>query len=239
MGATDVSPPVGHTEDAGWLLLLAQLPARPSSPRVTLWRRLRSAGAAQLVNGAWVLPHTPQHATFLGRLAQTVRRQRGTVFLLAVAAADHDPVIVDRFRADRRREYDELIDSCGDFLAEIDKETRAAKFTFAELEEGEQSLEKLAGWLARIQGRDFFPDGRWSQAAGTVQRCRDALEGFSRAVYAEEVQTPVDEPVTGEDPERRPRRRASSGTRSRAPSRDADGDTGGGPDAPSRRSRRP
>lgn len=239
MGETEVARPTGHTEETGWLLLLAQLPARPSSPRVTLWRRLRSAGAAQLVNGAWVLPHTPQHATFLGRLAQTVRRQGGTVFLLAVAAADHDPDIVERFRTDRRREYDELIDSCGDFLAEIDKETRAAKFTFAELEEGEQSLDKLAGWLARIQGRDFFPNERWSQAAGTVQRCRGALERFARAVYAEEVQTPVDEPVTGGEPERRPSRRAPSGTRSRARGGGADADTGGGPGTGSSRNRRP
>jgi hypothetical protein len=159
-----------------------------------MWRRLRSTGATQLVNGAWVLPRTEQHATFLGRLAHTVRRQGGTVFLLPIAAAaDDDPAIVERFRADRAREYDELIDSCGDFLAELDKETRAAKFTFAELEEGEQNLEKLAGWLAKIQGRDFFPNERWTQAAETVQRCRSALEGFSRTVYAEEVPAPMDD----------------------------------------------
>lgn len=214
MAETEVSPPGGPTGETGWLLLLAQLPARPSSPRVTLWRRLRSAGAAQLVNGAWVLPRTPPHATFLGRLAHTVRRQGGTVFLLDVAAtADDDPAIVERFRFDRGREYDELMDSCGDFLAEIDKETTAAKFTFAELEEGEQNLEKLAGWLTKIQGRDFFPNERWSQGADTLQRCRDALEGFSRAVYAEEVQAPVDESVTGARAQRRQRRRAPSGTR--------------------------
>jgi hypothetical protein len=218
MAETEVSPPGGHTGEAGWLLLLAQLPARPSSPRVTLWRRLRSAGAAQLVNGAWVLPRTPPHATFLGRLAHTVRRQGGTVFLLDVAAtSDDDPAIVERFRSDRAREYDELMDSCGDFLAEIDKETRAAKFTFAELEEGEQSLEKLAGWLTRIQGRDFFPNERWSQGADTLQRCRDALEGFSRAVYAEEVQATMDEPVTGGRTQRRSPSGTPKGSRKRTP----------------------
>jgi hypothetical protein len=174
---------------------------------VALWRRLRSIGATQLVNGAWVLPRTPSHSTFLGRLAETVRRQGGMGFLLTVpAAADIDPVIVERFRADRGREYDELLDSCGGFLAEIDKETRVAKFTFAELEEAEQNLEKLSGWLAKIHARDFFPDERWTQAAETLQRCRSALEGFSQAVYAAEVQAPVDDAVTAEEAERRPRR---------------------------------
>lgn len=236
MDETVVSPPAAHTAETGWLLLLAQLPARPSSPRVTLWRRLRSAGAAQLVNGAWVLPHTPPHATFLGRLAQTVRRQGGTVFLLAVAVAHGgDQDIVERFRADRSREYDELSDSCRDVLAEIDKETKAAKFTFAELEEGEQALEKLAGWLARIQGRDFFPNERWSQADEMLERCRSALEGFSRAVYAAEVQAPVDEP---EEPERGSRRRAPSGTRGRPRGADSGG-KGGGRGTTSRRNRRP
>jgi hypothetical protein len=37
----------------GWLLFLAQLPSRPSSARVALWRRLRAAGATTMVNSAW------------------------------------------------------------------------------------------------------------------------------------------------------------------------------------------
>jgi hypothetical protein len=196
---TDVSPPRRLTgrPSPGWLILLAQLPAKPSSPRVALWRRLRSIGATQLVNGAWVLPRMPSHATFFGRLVETVRRQGGTGFLLTAAASpDTDPVIVERFRADRGREYAELIDCCDDFLAEIDKETRAAKFTFAELEESEQSLERLTGWLGRIQARDFFPDQRWTQAVEILERCRDALARFSRAVYAEEAQTPLDDAVS-------------------------------------------
>jgi hypothetical protein len=172
----------------GWLLLLTQLPSSPSSARVALWRRLRAIGAAGLLNGAWVLPQAAAHAEFFGQLRETVHRQGGTAFVLTVAAEspDGDEPIARLFRADRGREYDEFSERCEAFLDEIGKETRAGKFTFAELEEGEQDGEKLARWLAKIQARDFFPDERSTQSAELLGRCRGALEGFAWAVYAAE-----------------------------------------------------
>lgn len=177
-----------ESPSSGWLLLLAQLPSSPSSARVALWRRLRAIGATGMVNGAWVLPHAAPHAEFFEKLLETVRKQRGDGFVLTVpsAAPDVNEVITRRFRADRSREYDEFAERCTAFLDEISKETRAGKFIFAELEEGEQDLEKLTRWLAKIQARDFFPDERWPQAEEMLQRCRDALSGFSREVYAAE-----------------------------------------------------
>jgi hypothetical protein len=110
------------------------------------------------------------------------------VLTVPESAPGTDAMIVARFRADRGREYDELTERCGAFLAEISKETKAGKFTFAELEEGEQDLEKLVRWLTKIQARDFFPDQRGPQAHELAERCRQALEDFSRAVYeAEDV----------------------------------------------------
>jgi hypothetical protein len=177
----------------GWLLLLAQLPSSPSSARVALWRRLRGIGAASVLNGAWVLPWAAAHAEFFEQLRETVRTQGGTAFVMTVSAAspEIDETIVRRFCADRGREYDEFAERCAAFLDEIGKETSAGKFTFAELEEGEQDLEKLARWLAKVQARDFFPGERRPQSAEMLEDCRVALEGFAWAVYAAEgVQPP-------------------------------------------------
>jgi len=172
----------------GWLLLLVQLPSSPSSARVALWRRLRAIGATGLVNGAWVLPQAAPHAEFFEKLLETVRKQGGAGFVLAVspAPADVSDEITHRFRADRSREYDEFAEQGSAFLNEISKETGAAKFTFAELEEREQDLEKLTRWLAKIQARDFFPDERSAQAEEMLAGCRRALTGFSGGVYAAE-----------------------------------------------------
>ena len=187
------------SSSASWLLLLAQLPSTPSSTRVALWRRLRAIGATTMVNGAWVLPDTGPHADFFEQLREGIFRQGGTAFVLSIpgSPAEVNKTIVQRFRADRAREYDEFAERCAALLEEIGKETRAEKYTFAEMEESEQDLEKLARWLAKIQARDFFPDERRQQAAGTMARCRSALNGFSQAVYiAEGVQEVTDDGVT-------------------------------------------
>jgi hypothetical protein len=176
-----------------WLLFLAQLPSSPSSARVALWRRLHAVGAAGILNGSWVLPHTTAHLLFFEKLQETVRKQGGKACVLTVSELSPDTaaMIVEQFRADRGREYDEFAERCDAFLTEISKETRAGKFTFAELEEGEQDLEKLVRWLTKIQARDFIPDERWPQSDEMLERCRRALEGFSRVVYAaEEVEVP-------------------------------------------------
>jgi hypothetical protein len=189
-----------HTMDmeslsSSWLLLLAQLPSSPSSARVSMWRRLRAIGATGMVNSAWVLPQAAPHAEFFEQLLETVRRQGGDGFVLTVSSVSPDvnEVIMGRFRADRGREYEQFAERCTAFLDEISKETRAKNFVFAELEEGEQDLEKLTRWLAKIQARDFFPDERSPQAEVMLRRCRGALGGFSQEVYsAEGVRGPAD-----------------------------------------------
>jgi hypothetical protein len=173
---------------SGWLLLLSQLPRTPSSARVALWRRLRAAGATMMVNSAWVLTDTEPHAELFGQLRDGILRQGGTAFVLSVRALPPEvtEVIVGRFQADRGQEYDEFSERCTVLLDEIAREAGAGKHTFAELEESEQDLEKLARWLAKIQERDFFPDERGQQSAALMARCRGAVESFSQAVYAAE-----------------------------------------------------
>lgn len=120
-------------------------------------------------------------------MLHTVRDKGGTGFVLTVAPSpETDKVIVECFRADRGREYDELNERCAAFLAEISKETGAGKFTFAELEESEQDLSKLTRWQRKIKSRDFFPDDRWPQSVEMMDRCRSKLQEFSWAVYEAE-----------------------------------------------------
>jgi hypothetical protein len=187
--------------DPRWVFLLAQLPSSPSSARVALWRRLRSAGAARLLNGAWALPYSAAHAGFFEELRETVSAQGGKGVVLSVSDSSPgtDAKLIEQFRSDRAREYDEFDERCDAFLAELTKESKARKFTFAELEEGEEDLEKLRRWLAKITARDFFPGDRLTRAREVAALCEHALRDFSRVVYkesgAQEWRAPVDSPI--------------------------------------------
>ena len=182
--------------DMEWLLFLAQLPATPSSLRVYVWRKLRSAGAASLQNGVWVLPHDPEKAIFLERLQAYVKQNEASsqVFLVHGINQTTQEDILSRFESDRDQEYDEFLEQCEAFLYELDKETLDDKFTFAELEENEQNLQRLKKWIEKIKKRDFFGAQKSQAAARKLQTCRQRLETYTREVYAREgIEIPPDD----------------------------------------------
>jgi Protein ChrB, N-terminal len=172
-----------------WLLYLPQLPSAPSRLRVMMWRRLRAEGATGLQNGVWVMPRTERNEQSIRQLMDDIEKQGGgRGLLLAGIGLDPavDQTVIAQARADRDREYVEFCGRCNDLLAEIDKETRACNFTFAELEENEEDLQKLTRWLRKIQARDVFGAERAGEAAQAIDQCRQAMDGFTRKVYAEE-----------------------------------------------------
>ncbi len=168
-----------------WLIFLSQLPSQPSSLRVNVWRKLRAAGALGLQNGVWVLPDQPERIQFLRGLLETIQSQgaSGQIFSVNPLDAAVEQDLLGRFSADRDEEYAEFLERGQDFLAEIEKETGKGKFTFAELEENEQDLQRLTTWLEKIQKRDFTGTQKAIQSAALIEKCQAALASFSAEIY--------------------------------------------------------
>jgi hypothetical protein len=174
--------------DNTWIVFFPQTPATPSSLRVLVWRRLQQAGAINLQSGAWILPQTSEEEQTLLTLLTEMEQQGGSgLFLQANAPSDAiQATLIQRFQQERAKEYQEFGDRCQEFLAEVEKETRARKFIFAELEENEQDLLKLIRWLRKIQSRDFFPGSASREAITHLATCRQALGQFTTTVYEQE-----------------------------------------------------
>lgn len=179
-----------------WLLFLPQLPASPSSLRVQVWRRTRAAGGLGLQTGVIMFPRTADHERFARELLAEIERDGGSGSIFV--GAPLDPALaakmVARFRDDRDQEYAEFCERCEGLLAELRKESRGGKYTFAELEENEAELAKLVAWLEKIQARDYFGGSRAGDARAALAACQLAMRDFSRAVYAREgVESALDD----------------------------------------------
>jgi hypothetical protein len=92
------------------------------------------------------------------------------------------------FQAARDDEYEEIVDKCRDFLAQVRKEYVASHFTFAELEENEVDLVKLRNWLARVRERDVFGAPGRPAAEQALGECAQVLDDYAARVYAEEAE---------------------------------------------------
>jgi hypothetical protein len=177
-----------------WLLLTYKVPPEPARKRIALWRKIKGLGAVYLQNGICVLPKTDEHLRRLKMIENEIARMAGEAVLLETAALDQaqQQKVLARFNADRNEAYQEFIERCEGFEAEIARETAAGKLTFAELEENDEDLKKLRTWFDKIRKLDFHGASLAGEAAKRLAGCATLLDGFSRQVFeAQEENRPT------------------------------------------------
>ncbi|HLI42161.1 MAG TPA: Chromate resistance protein ChrB [Streptosporangiaceae bacterium] len=179
----------GQPGGSRWLVLIYRVPPEPTRLRAAVWRRIKSLGAIYLQNSAAALPGSVAAERALRRLRREIIDMHGTAVLLSCDVLAGESDVRDAFQAARNDEYEEIVDRCEDFLAQVKKEYAASHFSYAELEENEVDLVKLRNWLARVRERDVFgADGRQA-AEKALRQCEDSLEGYAARVYAEEAES--------------------------------------------------
>lgn len=169
-----------------WLVLVIKLPADPSRHRVAVWRELRRTGALSLGQGIWAVPEVPAFAEGVERALALAEGAGGQGVTLK--ASGRTPEDAARFRemftAARSADWAEFLADCGKFEEEIAKEIRNAKFTLAELEEEEQSLERLRRWHRDLTARDVFGAPEAAEATTRLRQCVTVCEDYAERVFA-------------------------------------------------------
>jgi Protein ChrB, N-terminal len=173
--------------DGGWLVLIYRVPSEPSRLRSAVWRRIKSLGAIYLQNSAAALPAGTGHERALRKLRSEILDMGGTAVLLNCTVLAGAAEVMEAFQAARNDEYEEIVDRCEDFLAQVKKEHVAEHFTYAELEENEVDLAKLQNWFARVRQRDTFGAEGRQPAETALASCEQALEEYAARVYAVEA----------------------------------------------------
>jgi hypothetical protein len=152
-------------EKSGWMLLAYRLPREPSTPRISLWRKLRRLGVAQLLDGLVGLPLDVRNREQLEWLADEVIESGGeaSIWIAEPASAAQSRALAATLSSAVAAEYRAVIESA-----------RAARSD--EPATRSRALRRLRAEMHRIRARDYFPpperqeaDAALAELAGLVE----------------------------------------------------------------------
>ncbi|MBI2857528.1 MAG: hypothetical protein HYX90_00500 [Chloroflexi bacterium] len=175
-------------ENPGWFIVSYRVPSSPSTARVTAWKRTKELGALLLQQSVYILPNLSRLKEALDQLREQIQQFGGECRILEMAslAEAQQEEIIDEFNRLRSQEYEEVIEEGQALLQEIDRESKAGKFNFAELEETEKRLQKLKEWFHIVVQRDFFGSDLQEAASKLLRECEDRSGSFSQEVFSRE-----------------------------------------------------
>ena len=139
-----------------WVLLFYRMPREPSTPRITLWRKLKRLGVAQLSDGLVALPADARTREQLEWIADEAIEASGTASIWIARPATHaqERELATAMATARAAEYQ----------AVIDQATQAAGTANAA-----SVVRRLRAELRRIDRRDFFPPLERDRAHAAVR----------------------------------------------------------------------
>ncbi|MFZ7121189.1 MAG: Chromate resistance protein ChrB [Eubacteriaceae bacterium] len=171
--------------EKSWIMLNFTIPKEPSRVRVSVWRKLKKNGSVNIGQSMWILPSSEYHINFFNEIANEIKNNHGIAYIISAEflSGISDVSIIEVFNKARDEEYTEFIEKCKDYVEEIEKETVKEKFTYVELEENEDEINKLIKWFEKISKRDFFLAPLKNEAEEIIERCKVLLEVFSSNIY--------------------------------------------------------
>jgi len=167
-----------------WRVLTFRLPAEPSRHRVAVWRELRRLGAVGMQQGTWAVPDGEPFETGFAQVVESINTAGGQPVVLTIADEEGNVAQLEAlFTGQREAEWSEFLSDCAKYEAELADEVAKGKLTLAELDEEEQSLDRLRRWYRAIKTRDLFGAPSAVAAERRLKECSQALGGFAERVY--------------------------------------------------------
>lgn len=145
-------------ERIDWVLLAYRMPREPSTPRITVWRKLRRLGVAQIVDGLVALPADARTKEQLEWLADEIREAGGeaTIWVGHLASKRSEREVAARMADAVATEYQAIAEAATDIAREGDVVRR-------------RTLARLRRELRRVGLRDYFPPTERDDARRAVE----------------------------------------------------------------------
>jgi hypothetical protein len=157
------------------VLLIHQLPPRPTNLRVRIWRQLHKLGAVAIKNSVYVLPAGEKTYEDFQWLKQQIESASGEAVVLQAASVGGttDAEIIEAFRKARDEEFSVIAGELEGLARTIRGHGRGESLSAGRVASYEAELNRLHAELEHIIGNDFF------HAPGR-QAALDAYQGGAR-----------------------------------------------------------
>lgn len=163
-----------------WLLLIHQIPPKPSYFRVKVWRRLQQVGAVPIKQSVYVLPKNDQGLEDFSWMLREIKDGGGEASLCEAAFIDGitDEQIIAMFRDARRVDYEEIIKDTRSILAELPPGPDAQ---IEDVSHADGQLARLQKKMIELTAIDYFecPDRGVAEVllANLAEQLRGAKTG--------------------------------------------------------------
>ena len=160
-----------------WVLLIHQLPPKPTNLRVRIWRKLQKLGAVAIKNSVYVLPATEKAHEDFQWLKQEIESAGGeaSVFKAASVEGASDQEIIAAFRNARDQEFAASATEFDRLTRLIREQSRGKHLSAGRLSSHESELDRLHSELERIATNDFFAATGRAAAFAAYGRCKKEL----------------------------------------------------------------
>ena len=160
-----------------WILLVHQLPARPTNLRVRIWRKLQKLGAVAIKNSVYVLPANEKTNEDFQWLRQEIESAGGeaAVFRAGSVAGATDAEIVKAFQDARNAEFAEIAAELDGLTGRIRERSRAKHLSPGRLATHESELDRMHNELEHVTANDFFEANGRASALAAYERAQKAL----------------------------------------------------------------
>ena len=160
-----------------WILLIHQLPPKPTNLRVRIWRKLQKLGAVAIKNSVYVLPATDKAHEDFQWLKQEIESAGGdaSVFKAASVEGTTDQEIIGAFRKARDEEFAAVAAEFDRLTGAIREQSRGKHLSAGRLSAHESEIDRLHSELERITRNEFFPGTRRVSAFAAFERCQKGL----------------------------------------------------------------
>src|SRR5262245_55135114 len=160
-----------------WILLIHQLPPKPTNLRVRIWRKLQKLGAVAIKNSVYVLPANEKTNEDFQWLKQEIESAGGeaAVFRAGSVEGATDEEIITAFRNARDAEFAAITAEFDGLTGRIREQSRARHLSPTRLAAHETELDRLHSELERVIANDFFEAKGRAAALAAYDRCQRAI----------------------------------------------------------------